>query len=145
MKIRKIVAFICVIFLVTSFFSTTVDASTTPAPQNRTGSSYFNNEWEFTTYYYVNNGSVLIGYLTWGYDTDWVNEDYAWSTGREAGSQSFVKRNYYDTSYQPGTWQMALLWSKCEITHATYNVSYKVTFDATYSGITSTTTTSNFK
>jgi hypothetical protein len=45
----------------------------------------FSTAWEKTKTYMV--GSDIIGYMIYGYNTDWINEDYVWTMGKECASR----------------------------------------------------------
>ena len=107
------------------------------------GSSKFSSEWEKTRTYKV--GSTTVAYMIYGYDTDWINEDYVWTKSTESYSTAMVKRDGYDTSYCKGSQKGKNVYSKIEVTHKTYYVYYKVKLSATYSGISYTTASSTVK
>lgn len=106
-------------------------------------SSRFKSEWEKTRTYKV--GSTVIAYMVYGYDTDYINEDYVWTKATGCYSTAMVKRNYYDTGYQAGTQKGKNVYSKIEVKHVTYNVSYKIKLSTTYSNVTYTTASSSVK
>lgn len=134
---------ICCILAMTLCLAPTAFASASKT-KGCTGSSNFNDEWEKTTTYYV--GETKVGYMIWGFDKDWIHEDYVWTVGYECSTQAAVKRNYYDTDYISGGWAQAYFYSQEEVTHQTYSVSYKITFSATYTGLTEgSTEASNVK
>jgi hypothetical protein len=107
------------------------------------GSSKFNNEWEKTTTYTVDD--TVIGYRTYGYDMAAINEDYCWTKGTECNTTASLKRNSYDTSYQSGSSKSAGSYSKIEVQHQTYDVTYKIKFASSYSDVESSTATSAIK
>ena len=41
----------------------------------------WSREWERTTYYLRKSDGLGLGEMTYGYDTDWINEDYVWTKG----------------------------------------------------------------
>ena len=106
-------------------------------------SSSFNSEWEKTRTYNV--GSTTVAYMVFGYDTDWIKEDYVWTKATECYSTAMVKRGGHDTSYCEGTEQGQNVYSKIEVTHKTYYVYYKIDLSATYSNVSHTTATSSIK
>ena len=108
-------------------------------------SSTFNSEWEKTRTYKV--GSDTIGTMIYGYDTDWINEDYVWTKATECHSTAMVYRDGYDAdwSYCAGPEKGRNTYSKIEVTHRTYYVYYKMKFSASYSNVSYTTATSSVK
>lgn len=103
----------------------------------------FSTAWEKTKTYMV--GSDIIGYMIYGYNTDWINEDYVWTMGKECCSTASVFRDGYDSTDCSGFEAAKDSYSKIEVTHKTYYVYYKVKFSASYSKVTSFTMTSNVK
>lgn len=106
-------------------------------------SSGFGSAWEKTRTY--KKGSTTIGYMVYGYNTDWIKEDYVWTKATECYSTAMVYRDGYDTKYCEGPEKGKNIYSKIEVTHRTYYVNYKVEFSASYSGVTYTTSSSSIK
>ena len=133
MKITTRITTLCVaIALVVSSLVLPANAATTT--QEKTAYS-FNQEWEYTVNYRYKPTNVFLGSMTYGFDTDWIHEDYVWARGAECKVQGFIKRINYDTTWQSdGKSSDAWEYSKTEITHrsASTSVKYKMVFDATY-------------
>lgn len=112
---------------------------------NVSGASKFTSEWEMTRTYKI--GSTTIGYMIYGYDTDWINEDYVWTKATECYSKAMVYRNGYDSNwdYCEGSEKGKNSYSKIEVTHRTYYVYYKMYLSASYSGVSYTTASSSVK
>lgn len=117
------------------------DADTTSGQ----GSYRFNNAWEKTRTY--KTGNTTIGQMIYGYDTDWINEDYVWTKANECYSRSYLFRDGYDTGY--GSDDSSDVgkgkYSKTEWKHRTYYVNYRIKLSATYSNVTYTTKSSSVK
>ena len=45
----------------------------------------------------------MIAYMVYGYDTDWIKEDYVWTKSKECYSTAMVKRDGHDKDYCKGT------------------------------------------
>ena len=129
--------------IMASVFTLPASAATVKT-KHVSNSSGFDNEWENTTTYKQNN--VKIGIMIYGFDKDWINEDYVWTKGDECNTTAAIKRDGYDTVYKSGSSAGIGKYSKIEINHKTYNVYYKITFSATYVGtITESTVASHVK
>ncbi len=154
-KLKKILAImltaLCVCMLLvpscsaaTTSFSRHVNINSDSIDDDR-----FTYEWEHTRRFYANG--TYRAKLVYGYDTDWVNEDYAWSEGEYRQTKAGLKRandgsgNSYDTSYTWSDYAAKGEYSKCELTHTRDNVYYKCTINYDYSSIGSYTysTTTN--
>ena len=107
------------------------------------GSDRFAQEWEKTTTYKV--GDTKIGKMVYGFDKDWIYEDYCWTYGYECSTRPKICRVKYDSEYQLGSKKGEDKWSKYEIKHYTYDVKYRIVFSATYSDLSSTTVESHRK
>ena len=103
----------------------------------------FSSEWEKTKTYKV--GSTTIAYMIYGYDKDWINEDYVWTKATECYSTAKVFRDGHDTSYCSGPQKGKNTYSKIEVKHQTYYVDYRIDLSATYSNVKSTTASSSVK
>lgn len=106
-------------------------------------SKLFHSEWERTRTYRV--GSTTIASMVYGYDTDFIDEDYAWTKSKECYSTAMVKRDGYDTSYLYGSQKGKNIYSKVEVTHETYYVSYGINLTATYRDVSYSTIESSVK
>lgn len=144
-KLTRLLAICCVFAMMFCITPFSAHAATTMDPKTESNSSRFDNEWEKTTTYKI--GTTEIGHMIWGFDKDYINEDYVWSVGNECSTQPSVYRDGHDTSYVNGTLGQTYLYGKIEVQHKTYYVKYRITFSASYtkSNITSTTTTSSVK
>lgn len=137
-KITRALSLCCALIMCFSLMSMSASAASEKTKVSSYGASYFEDEWEKTTKYKV--GSTEVGYLIWGYDKDFTNEDYACTVGYECSTQAAIKRTSYDSDYLTGTWGQAYLYGKQELKHQTFGVSYKIIFSATYSGLAEGTT-----
>ena len=133
MKITTRIATLCVaIALVASILVLPASAATTSSVRQ---AYTFNNEWERTVFFRFRPTNADLGSMTYGYDTDWIHEDYVWATGLECKVQGWIFRVDYDTYWQSdGKSSGAGERSETEITHrsASTSVKYKMVFDATY-------------
>lgn len=109
------------------------------------GFSHFNNPWEKTRTYKI--GNTTIGKMIYGYDTDWIKEDYVWTIVTECYTRSYVFRDGYDSSYvsDDSNYVGKNEYSKTERAHKTYYVNYRIKFSATYSNVTFTQALSSVK
>lgn len=141
----KFLAIFLLIALMTSLIVMPASAATSGYTNTVSvrSSSSFTSEWEKTRTYKV--GSTEIGHMIYGYDTDWINEDYVWTKATECYSTAKVYRDGYDTSYCTGSQKAKGTYSKIEVTHKTYYVKYQIELSATYSNVTYTTATSSVK
>lgn len=105
--------------------------------------SRFSSEWEKTLTYMV--GSTTIAYMIYGFDTDWVKEDYVWTKAKECYSTAKVKRKGHETEYCVGPEKGKNEYSQIEVKHETYFVYYRIELSATYSGVGHTMATSSVK
>lgn len=142
-KSVKLLSMILVIVLMASIVVMPASAAGYTDTASVRNSGGFSSEWEKTKTYKV--GSTVIAYMTYGYDKDWINEDYVWTKSTECYSTAKVFRDGYDTSYCSGSQKGKNTYSKIEVTHRTYYVDYKIDLSATYSNVTSTTASSSVK
>lgn len=144
-KLKKILAVmltalcVCMLFVpscsaATTSFSRQVDINSNSIDDDR-----FTYEWEHTRYFYVDG--VIKARLVYGYDTDWINEDYAWSKGENKQTKAGLKRandnsgNSYDTEFTWSDYAAKGTYSKCDLTHTRDNVYYKCTINYDYEGV----------
>ena len=134
--IKKIISTAMASILLLLSFSLPVQASGYYDYTNVKGQYRFKTEWEYTVTYKVD--STTIAYMTYGYDVDWIDEDYVWTKSLECYSSAWVYRDGYDTGYRyiGGTEKGKGVYSKIEVTHKTYNVYYKIKLSATYQNVT---------
>lgn len=144
-NISRILSICCIFAMMLCATPLTAHAETTMPAQSASGSSKFDSEWEKTTTYKISG--TKIGHMIWGFDKDYINEDYVWSVGTECSTQPAVFRNGHDSSYVTGTWGQAYLYGKIEVQHQTYYVNYRMKFATTYDtgSISSRTTSSSVK
>ncbi|HZK21105.1 MAG TPA: hypothetical protein VFC76_02390 [Oscillospiraceae bacterium] len=139
----KLVITVLLIAIITSLCALPVSAAT-EVTKSETRSSAFSNKWEKSTFIYENG--IYIGRMVWGYDTRFINEDFAWTTSPVMRTTASVKRDGIDTGYVSGPRAEADNYSKREVRHACYLVYYRLTFAITYFGtITHNTIPSNVK
>ena len=145
----KFLATSLAVAVMTAATVTPVSAATTGYTDETSvrGSSNFTSEWEKTTTYKVNNGTVTVGTMIYGYDKDYINEDYVWTKDTECYSRAKLYRDGHDKNsiYCAGSQKGKNTYSKIEVTHQTYYVSYKIELSSSYSGVTSTTASSSVK
>lgn len=134
---KSIFALLLVVVLLVSALSISASAAYYNTDTNNGhGSSKFDKAWEKTRIYRVN--SSVIGKMIYGYDTDWIKEDYVWTIATECYSRSYLFRDGYDTSYVSDSRSDVGRneYSKTERVHKTYYVNYRIKFSATYSNVT---------
>ncbi len=143
---KHIFALLLVVALLVSALSisASADYSNTDSTTGH-GSSRFNNAWEKTRTYKV--GNTTIGKMIYGYDTDWIKEDYVWTIATECYSRAFLFRDGIDTSYASDDRKYVGKgeYSKTEWMHRVYHVNYRIKLSATYSNVTYTTKSSTVK
>lgn len=144
---RKLIALILSIVSIASVFAiNTIPAYATTVGEKYIGvSTMFKDEWEQTANYKQKSTGKAIGKMIYGYDTDWVNEDYVWTWGYESETTALLKRSGYDESNQSGSKAASRSYSKCERKHQTYQVYYMIRFQVTYGETTNTVTSSSVK
>ena len=137
--IKKIISTAMASILLLLSFSLPVQASGYYDYTDVSGQNRFKNEWELTRTYKV--GTTVIAYMTYGLDTNFIDEDYVWTKSLECNSSAWVYRDGYDTGYHyiGGTEKGKGVYSKIEVAHITYHVYYKIKLTATYSNVTYST------
>ncbi len=101
--------------------------------QQAQGSSTFKKAWEKVTYMYLSNGT-LIGKLVWGFDTVWIDEDYAKGKSCEAYATTSIKRVGYDSSFVKGDGRKGVgIYSETRKWHLKNNVEYCLELSPSYS------------
>lgn len=129
-KFKKIIASTIVTgTMMTSIASITVNAEQT----NGVNATLFYDEWEFTCQVF-NSSGTHIGDFCYGYDMDFINEDYTWTWSSVYTCKAGVRRNGYDSGYNWGASKSGGVWSKIEVTHRTNDVSYCMNFPDNYVG-----------
>lgn len=142
-KIRRVLSMTLVVMLMISITAVPVSAAGYSDHAYVGTSVSFTSEWEKTRTYSVSSG--IIGYMVYGYDVDWINEDYVWTKATECYSTASVQRAGHDTSYCSGTEQGKNTYSKIEVTHQTYYVYYKIAFSVSYSNVSYSTASTSVK
>lgn len=110
---------------------------------SKSKSSDFQNEWEKTRTY-TSNGKT-IGYMTFGYDTDFFKEDYVWTKGSGYKTTASIKREAYDVDFLSASQAKSGKYSKKEVRHVTFYVTYQIDFSSTFNDLDYTTKTSTYK
>ncbi len=144
-KTVKLLSMVLVIVLTVSILIVPASAAGYTGTAGESGASRFTSEWEKTRTYKV--GGTVIGYMIYGFDKDWIHEDYVWTKATQCYSTALVFRNSFDTSYCSGPEKDRNVYSKIEVTHKTYSVAYRIDFSSsyTYSSVTYTTDASHVK
>lgn len=144
-KTVKLLSMVLVIVLTVSILIVPASAAGYSRMESIGGSSNFSSEWEKTNTYKI--GNTVIGHMIYGFDKDWIHEDYVWTKATECYSTAKVYRSYFDTYYNSGKEVGRNAYSKIEVTHKTYSVSYRIDFSASYthSSVTCTTAASHVK
>ena len=120
MKVKKITIISLVVCLLVSILSVSASALT----YSKTPYSSFNNDWQNQVQYYDEYGSV-IGVLLYGFDTDFLNEDYSHTRGYlHYSSQAGVKRGSDDTQW--GAEAISGYLSTKNVYHNTDTVKYYI-------------------
>ena len=142
-KINKLIPTVTAIMMAVITTALPVSAAGYANTASTRGSGSFTSEWEKTRTYKYN--SKTIAYMIYGFDKDFINEDYVWTKSTECYSTAMLKRDGHDTSYCKGSQKGKNKYSKIEVTHKTYYVYYKMSLSASYKGVTYTTASSNVK
>lgn len=144
-KTVKLLSMVLVIVLTISILIVPASANGYTGTTSESGASRFTSEWEKTRTYKV--GSAVIGHMVYGFDKDWIHEDYVWTIATQCYSTALVLRSSFDPSYCSGPEKERNVYSKIEVTHKTHSVAYRIDFSSsyTYSSVTYTTTASHVK
>jgi len=144
-KVTKMLSALLLTALMLSAIVVPASAAGYSNSASETSSSSFTSEWEKTRTYKV--GSTVVAYMIFGYDKDWIFEDYVWTKATQCYSTAMVYRNGYDTgwNYCTGSEAGKNSYSTIEVTHQTYLVYYKMQLSASYSNVTYTTAASSVK
>ncbi|MGG0239276.1 hypothetical protein [Bacillus rhizoplanae] len=94
-------------------FATSADA----ASYSYKNSKGFTSSWSAT-----NSGTNWL--IKYGYNTDWINEDYTHTTHSKYTNYAIVNNanGKYSTKASPGSW------AKTEVTHAGTNITYTIEY-----------------
>lgn len=85
------------------------------------------NEWESKCDVYKSSNNSIIGEFVFGYDTDFINEDYTWTRGSYSCKAGVMRHNFdsdFSWSFAHDSWN----WGKKEVTHLSDSVSYAIRF-----------------
>ena len=129
--ITSMTAFVCAMVASLAFFCTHVNANTI-LMQQEVGKTSFSNDWEKRSILYLNDGTV-VGLLKYGFDTVWIDEDYAYGKSYEAYATSSIYRAGYDKDYVSDDGRRGIgVFSETERAHKTDDVSYKLDITASF-------------
>lgn len=121
--------------LITCFGATAMTASAYTERQRTVFESpnIFTNEWETRIDYALKSNGTKIGELIYGYNKNWVDEDYAWSKGLQCRSQAGIQRITIDDYciFADG-YADVNKYSKKEVRHLNKRVNYRVRFESDY-------------
>jgi len=109
----------------------------------RTVSNYykFNVEWELTREYYYKGECVVT--MVYGYDTDFVDEDYTWVISTKSRYQAALSN---DNGNKTGSVKsVGDPWSKVEVTHKGKYITYSFWLNNSYSSLKATERESSYK
>jgi len=107
-----------------SAFCVTAGAAETPSKTWGATSSgkSFSREWSVSRNLYLRDIEDPVGYMVYGYDTDWWNEDYCKCYFIDHNSRAAVYRSGYGTT--EGAMGNPAVWSSCWVRHKTGTISY---------------------
>lgn len=142
--IKRIVAISAAMTMTVSMMSVSVSAITKVNDHKfvHTPSSNYKNEWERT--YVGKVGNEVVGFFVYGFDKDWINEDYTWTKGRQCKTKAGVKRGF-DSSINWESYAKENSWSKEEVRHNNSTVKHYIYFVSSYPTITWTNDCSSYK
>lgn len=127
--IKKIAATGAAIMMAMSI--STMGASATD--KHKTRSNCFNKDWEYSVTYKV--GKKEVGMMVYGFETDWINEDYSWTKGYECDTKAGVQRSIDGKKINWSGYASCDKWSKEEVTHKGYKTVYYIRLRPTYSNL----------
>lgn len=145
-KFKKFISVFLAITTVLCMFAVTANALTGYSTTLHVNAeSRFNglDEWEHTRHYI--SGGKYIGRLVYGYDTDYVDEDYAWAYGADCQAQAAIKRDGEDSNFVSAEVASANHYSKLQVTHEVNDVYYRITFEIDYENVIYYKDTSTFE
>lgn len=131
MRKKRIVTMFTAAAVTAALLGTTASASTV-AYNARANADLFKSDWERTAIYTLASNGVEIGQLVFGFDTDYFDEDYAWSYGTQCDTRAGVRRMNYDEGYNRSSWKTCGNWSKVEVLHKVTHVRYNIEWRADY-------------
>ena len=136
-NIFKRLAFLSASAITASTLSICAFASSQKDVVNRSFIHSYKNPWEYSRV--VRNGlGVKVGTICYGYDVEFIHEDFCWTKGSEAEcvqTKAGVKRQDYDYDFVFGLKRSAGNWSKSEVTHKVDQVTYRIYFPTTYENL----------
>ena len=120
MKVKKITIISLVVCLLASILSVSASALTFSKPPFDS----FTDDWQDEEQYFDEYGTV-IGVLVYGFDTDWLDEDYSHTRGySHYSSQAGVKRG--NDAIQWGDEAISGYLSSKNVYHKTDTVNYYI-------------------
>lgn len=134
MKMGKKVAVLGAAVMLT--FNMSIGASAQDTHKLRkttTNYKWYTYEWERTLT--CLNGDDEIGIMVYGFDMDWINEDYTWTIGYDCRTKACVKKG----SDESGAWagyEDPYDWSKQEVHHTDSKVMHYIKFEDSYAELT---------
>lgn len=131
MRKKRIVTMFTAAAVTAALLGTTASA-TTVSYVARSDDNLFKSTWERTAIYTLSDSGVEIGRLVFGFDTDYFDEDYAWSYGTQCDTRAGVRRMNYDEGYNKSSWKTYDNWSKVEVLHIVTHVRYNIEWRADY-------------
>ena len=132
-KILKIPTIFLIAIILTSICILPTYA-TTYRERTLSGSSYFDDDYE-AFIMYVQNGSLEIGTLQFGFSNLFIDEDYCYARGLLCNCQAAIQRVGYDSSIKWGPLsEGARDYSIYDLNHKTDTVKYGIKWGNTYSG-----------
>ncbi len=134
-RTKKFFSLVLIVVVCFSVLTTVASAAYSHTRHVNDADRFEDNEWEHTRHY-VSDGEY-IGRLVYGYDTDYLNEDYAWAYGADCVATAGIMRVGVDTSYISGVPAAKNNYSKLQIDNKSTDVYYKITLSTTYTNVTS--------
>lgn len=139
---KYIVILVICIAMIMQFNVANVHAMTKKSETNQYS---FKTSWEVTTDYYtsINSQITCIGTMVYGYNTDFIKEDYCWTTSSKCKYQSMIENG--NGNFSSSTKSAGSSWAKLEKQHSGSSVKYAIWLSKTYTCVTQTTNDSNVK
>ncbi len=130
-KHNRIISSIFIIAILISVFALPVNASTLKY-QFANSSAFGVDAWENVTEY--KRSGITIGQMKWGYDTEWVDENYCKARGNSSSCKAMLYRSNVDSTYQEGSLVNAYEWSTIYRNDRNTDVYFYIFWSTTYSG-----------
>lgn len=144
--IKNITTVVCLCACLSIGLSSTPVSAATWKSKTVDNSKGFKNAWEKTVTYKLDNAKKTnIGSMTYGFDTDWINEDYVWTMSMEGYSLAELQRIGVDDELQYGSKKGMKKYSKIEVKHKNTHVKYQIKFYATYGKINESVANTSIK